>query len=147
MYRKADIPFRAPVFAYEKYTNGFYGYTKAELVSFNNVGQCVYFVTLVLLQWGNILSIRNKRLSILQADPIRKQRRNPWLAGAVLVSLAIAGFVTQTPGTNKVFNTAPVPIEHWLLPPPTAVGILCMDEFRKLLVRLFPRGPIAKIAW
>ncbi|KAF3481665.1 cation-transporting ATPase pma1 [Arthroderma uncinatum] len=147
MYRKAGIPFHSLVFAYEKYSDGFYGYTKAELTNFNNVGQCVYFVTLVVLQWGNILSIRNKRLSILQADPIRKQRRNPWLAGAVLVSLAIAVFVTQTPGINRLFNTAPVPIEHWLLPIPLAVGILCMDEFRKLLVRLFPRGPIARIAW
>ncbi|KAK2882743.1 hypothetical protein FQN49_000055 [Arthroderma sp. PD_2] len=147
MYRKAGIPFHSLVFAYEKYTEGFYGYTKAELTNFNNVGQCVYFVTLVVLQWGNILSIRNKRLSILQADPIRKQRRNPWLAGAVLISLAIAVFVTQTPGINKLFNTAPVPIEHWLLPIPLAIGILCMDEFRKLLVRLFPRGPVARIAW
>ncbi|KAI1922423.1 hypothetical protein LOZ65_003530 [Ophidiomyces ophidiicola] len=147
MYRKAGIPFHSLVFAYENYREGFYGYTTEELVHFNNVGQCVYFVTLVVLQWGNILSIRNKRLSILEADPIREKRRNPWLAGAILVSLVIAIFVTQVPAINHLFNTAPVPIEYWLLPIPLAFGILLMDELRKLLVRLFPKGPIAKIAW
>ncbi|WEW58039.1 magnesium-transporting ATPase [Emydomyces testavorans] len=147
MYRKAGIPFHSLVFAFENYRDGFYGYTGDQLVHFNNVGQCVYFVTLVVLQWGNILSIRNKRLSILQADPIRKKRRNPWLAAAILASLVIAIFVTQTPGINKLFNTAPVPLEHWFLPIPLAFGILFMDELRKLLARAFPKGPIARISW
>ena len=75
--RQARIPASALWFAFRKYTEGFYGYTQAELTAFNTTGQSVYFVTLVILQLGNILSIRNKRLSILQADPIRKQRCNP----------------------------------------------------------------------
>ncbi|KFY01801.1 hypothetical protein O988_02526 [Pseudogymnoascus sp. VKM F-3808] len=84
MYKHAGIPFHALALAFEDYSEDFYGYTTAELTHFNTVGQSVYFVTLVFLQWGNILSIRNKRLSILQADPIRKQRRNPWLLAAHL---------------------------------------------------------------
>ncbi|KAJ9647723.1 hypothetical protein H2199_001497 [Coniosporium tulheliwenetii] len=77
MSRYAGIPFHALIFAFEKYADGFYGYTQAELIHFNTVGQSVYFVTLVILQLGNILSVRNKRQSILQADSIRKKRRNP----------------------------------------------------------------------
>ncbi|KAK2802462.1 hypothetical protein FQN51_004525 [Onygenales sp. PD_10] len=147
MYRKAGIPFHALVLAFEDYSEGFYGYTAEELTHFNNVGQCVYFVTLVYLQWGNILSIRNKRMSILQADPIRKQRRNPWLGAAMVVSLAIAIFVIEVPGINRLFNTAPIPIEYWFIPLPLSLGILMMDEIRKLVVRLFPKGLIARIAW
>jgi len=147
MWKYARIPASSLFFAFENYTEGFYGYTTEELQHFNTTGQCVYFVTLVILQWGNILSVRNRRLSIVQADPIRKKRRNPWLLLSMAISLAIAIFVTEVPGIQTLFVTAPVPIEFWLIPIPLALGILCMDELRKLAVRLFPRGPIARIAW
>lgn len=147
MYKKAGIPFHELVFLFEGYTDGFHGYTQDELVHFNTVGQCVYFVTLVILQWGNIMSIRNKRLSILQADPIRNQRRNPWLFLSIIISLAIAIFVTEVPGIQTLFGTAAIPIEFWFLPLPLALGILIMDEIRKLIVRTWPKGPVARIAW
>jgi sodium/potassium-transporting ATPase subunit alpha len=147
MWKYARIPIRSLFFAFENYSAGFYGYSADELTQFNAVGQCVYFVTLVILQWGNILSVRNKRLSILQADPLRKQRRNPWLFLGAAISLCIAVFVTEVPGIQSLFGTASVPIEFWLYPLPLAVGILCADEVRKVFVRLFPKGPIAQIAW
>jgi sodium/potassium-transporting ATPase subunit alpha len=146
-WKKAGIPISSLFFAFEKYTDGFYGYTQDELAHFNAVGQSVYFVTLVILQWGNILAVRNRRLSILQADPITKERRNPWLILGMIISLAIAIFVTEVPGIQTLFGTASVPIEFWVIPIPLALGILCMDEVRKLIVRLFPNGPVAKIAW
>lgn len=146
-WRHAGIPARSLFLAFNRYSDGFYGYSEKELTNFNIVGQSVYFVTLVLLQWGNVLSIRNKRLSILQADPIRKKRRNPWLVPAALTALVIAIFVTEEPGLKKLFGTGSVPLEHWFLPLPLALGILIMDELRKLLVRVWPKGPIARIAW
>ncbi|EED16394.1 Na/K ATPase alpha 1 subunit, putative [Talaromyces stipitatus ATCC 10500] len=146
--KHAGIPFHALIFAFEGYSDGFYGYTADELTYFNTVGQSVYFITLLFLQWGNILSVRNKRLSILQADPIvRKERRNPWLLASAVISLAIAVFVTEEPGLQRIFQTASAPIEFWLYPIPLAVGILLMDEIRKLVVRMWPRGWIARIAW
>ncbi|PWY87388.1 calcium ATPase [Aspergillus heteromorphus CBS 117.55] len=147
MYRHAGIPFHALVFAFEKYSAGFYGYTEAELTHFNDVGQSVYFVTLVLMQWGNILAVRNKRLSIVQADPVRGHRRNPWLPLAMGVSLAIAIFVTEEPGLQRLFNTASIPLEFWFIPLGLAMGVLVMDELRKVVVRMFPGGVVARIAW
>lgn len=99
------------------------------------------------MQLGNILSIRNKRLSILQADPFRKQRRNPWLLLSACISISIAVFVTEEPGIQRLFGTASVPWEFWLIPFPLALGILCMDEMRKLAVRTWPKGLLARIAW
>lgn len=147
MWKYAGIPASALFLAFEKYSDGFYGHSQEALVKFNSTGQCVYFVTLVILQWGNLLSVRNKRLSILQADPIRAKRRNPWLLVGALVALAIAIFVTEVPGIQRLFGTAPVPIEFWVIPLPLALSILAMDEVRKLLVRTFPKGPLARIAW
>ncbi|KAG6829071.1 hypothetical protein H0H92_005782 [Tricholoma furcatifolium] len=147
MHKAAGIPVSALFLAFEKYTDGFYGYTNDELVYFNQVGQCVYFVTIVILQWGNLFAVRNKRMSILQADPIRPRRRNIWLFIGIVWSFVIAVFVTEVPGIQRLFLTAPVPIEFWLIPLPLALGLLSMDELRKLLVRIFPKSVLAKIAW
>ncbi|KAI5239616.1 putative Na/K ATPase alpha 1 subunit [Aureobasidium subglaciale] len=146
-WRHARIPIRDLFFAFEGYSEGFHGYTQAELTHFNTVGQGVYFVTLVFLQMGNLLSVRSKRMSILQADPFRAERRNPWLLAGMVVSFAIAIFVTMVPGIQTIFGTATVPLEFWLIPIPLALGILIMDEIRKVLVRSFPNGVLAKIAW
>jgi magnesium-transporting ATPase (P-type) len=80
----------------------FYGYSEDELTAFNVTGQSVYFVTLVILQLGNIHSIRNKRMNILQADPIRKKRRNPWLVLSAIISISIVIFVTEKPGLQSL---------------------------------------------
>jgi len=147
MWKAAGIPFSDLVFVGENFKDGFHGYSKKQLTHFNNVGQCVYFVTLVVMQWGNILSVRSKRMSILQADPIRPARRNPWLPLAMIMSLAIAIFVTEVHGIQSIFNTTSVPLEYWFIPLGLALGVLVMDELRKALVRLFPKGPIAWVSW
>lgn len=147
MWKHAGMPTRELFLLFEGYTDGFHGYTAAELAHFNATGQCVYFVTLVLLQWGNILAVRSRRLSIVQSDPFTAKRRNPWLLLSMAISLVIAVFVTEVPAIQNLFGTASVPLEFWFIPLPLALAVLCMDEMRKLLVRLFPGGPVAGIAW
>ncbi|KAF9402032.1 hypothetical protein BGX21_011456 [Mortierella sp. AD011] len=112
-----------------------------------NNGQCVCFVTLVILQWGNILSVRNRRESIFRADPFRKERRNFWLFLGILLSFLIAILVTETPGIQTLMLTGSVPIKYWLLPIPCAVFIIMADETRKLIAKAFPKSVIARIAW
>ncbi|KAF9093058.1 hypothetical protein BGX23_003676 [Mortierella sp. AD031] len=112
-----------------------------------NTGQCVTFVALVIMQWGNILSIRNRRLSILQADPIRAERRNLWLFAGMFAALLMAIFVTEVPWINQVMLTNPVPIKYWLLPFPCALAVLLLDEIRKATVRAFPKSIFGTLAW
>ncbi|KDN43106.1 K, P-type ATPase [Tilletiaria anomala UBC 951] len=147
MWQEARIPPHALFFAYEKYGDGFYGYTADQLTAFNATGQCCYFVCLVIMQMFHLLSVRNKKLSILQADPIRPARRNLWIFLGIFISLGIAIFVVEVPGIQTLFGTASIPIRFWLMPIPLGLGVLIVDEVRKLLVRTFPKGPIARIAW
>ncbi|KAF9317706.1 hypothetical protein BGZ91_005308 [Linnemannia elongata] len=112
-----------------------------------NTGQCVTFVSLVIMQWGNVLSIRNRRMSILQADPIRPKRRNLWLFAGMFMSLLMAIFVTEVPWINQIMLTNPVPIKYWFLPFPCALAVLLLDEMRKLMLRTFPNSIFGKLAW
>lgn len=143
MWSYAGIPITGMFFAFENYSDGYYGHSQDDLNNFLNTGQCVYFVTLVILQIANLNSVRNKRMSIFQNGP----QRNWKLILGPIVSVAIAVFVTEVPGLQSLFGTASVPLKHWFLPIPLAIGILAMDEVRKLVVRTWPKGPIARLAW
>lgn len=138
-WRYAGIPIRDLFLSFEKYS--------VKDPAILETAQCVYFVTLVILQWGNLLSVRNKRLSILQADPIRKPKRNPWIFVGIILSFVIAIIVTEVAGIQKLFLTRRVPLEFWLIPLPLALAMVMMDEIRKLLVRTYPKGILARIAW
>ncbi|GAM25690.1 hypothetical protein SAMD00019534_088650 [Acytostelium subglobosum LB1] len=135
------------------YTYGDIDFTKAKVSAddFNNIyvptGTCVTFIALMMMQWGNILAIRNRRMSIITADPIRPQRRNYYIFGSWVLSMIVALIVTKVPWIQTIFLTGDVPIKYWLLPLPFAAAILLLDEIRKLIVRLFPKGPIAWVAW
>lgn len=48
-WRYARIPVNQLFFLFEGYAPGFHGYDADQLAAFNATGQCVYFVTLVLL--------------------------------------------------------------------------------------------------
>jgi sodium/potassium-transporting ATPase subunit alpha len=50
--------------------DGYMGYTADQITQFVNTAQSVYFVNLVICQWGNVLSARTRRLSITQANPL-----------------------------------------------------------------------------
>lgn len=143
MWSYAGIPITGMFFVFENYSDGYYGWSQDELNNFLSTGQCVYFVTLVVLQIANLNSVRNKKMSIFQNGP----QKNWKLVLGPIVSIAIAIFVTEVPGIQSLFGTASVPLKHWFLPIPLAIGLLAMDEVRKVVVRTWPKGPVARIAW
>lgn len=108
----------------------------------------IYFVTLVVMQWFNLLSVRTRRLSVFQHPPLLDRRtRNPWLFPAVLFSLAMVFFWCYVPRLQEVLGTSAVPVEHWLLPMAFGLAVLLLDEGRKFCVRKWPRGVMARWAW
>lgn len=135
------------ILVYDKWTDGYKGYSIEQLTNFVNVGQCVYYVTMVFMQYGGLLSVRNRRVSILQSNPLWGPRRNLAVPLGMIATALIAVANLYGPGLEHVFNTAPIPGMFWGLPFTFALGILCVDETRKLIVRTYPKSLIARMAW
>ncbi|ORY05461.1 calcium ATPase [Basidiobolus meristosporus CBS 931.73] len=133
---------------FDKWTAGYKGLTQEQLDDLLYTGQCVTFVTLVMLQaFGNLLSSRTRRLSILQHSPWAQPSRNLWLFGAQFGSVVLALVAVYLPVFNNIFNTRPVPVKFWFIPLAGALIILLADETRKYFVRKYPQGLLAKLAW
>lgn len=97
------------------------------------------YVTIVFMQYGGLLSARNRRVSILHSNPLWGPRRNYAVPLGMIATALIAVVNLYGPGLNRVFNTTPIPGMFWGLPFAFAMGILCVDETRKLIVRTYPK--------
>jgi sodium/potassium-transporting ATPase subunit alpha len=76
--------------------------------------QSTYFVTLVLMQWANLLSTRTRRLSIIQQPPIgSRQTRNLYIFGAMCFTLSVLVLFIFLPFFHNVFHTRSVAVEYW----------------------------------
>ncbi|KAI0045063.1 sodium-potassium ATPase [Auriscalpium vulgare] len=107
--------------------------------------QSIYFFTLIIMQWGNLLASRTRKSSILQQPPSWGINRTT--VPAALIALAIGIFFSYPPFFHTIFKTHGIPAEYFFLPMAFGLGMLILDEIRKLTVRTYPKGVLAKIAW
>ncbi|KAF7355408.1 Calcium ATPase transmembrane domain M-containing protein [Mycena sanguinolenta] len=135
------------ILVYNRWGDGYKGYTIEQLTHFVSVGQCIYYVTMVFMQYGGLLAVRNRRVSILHSNPLWGPRRNLAVPAAMIGTMLIAIVNLYGPGFQRVFATAPIPGKFWGIPFGFAAGILLMDETRKLIVRTYPESFVAKMAW
>ncbi|KDQ61520.1 hypothetical protein JAAARDRAFT_30968 [Jaapia argillacea MUCL 33604] len=135
------------ILVYNQWGDGYHGYTIDQLTEFVYVGQCIYYVTMVFMQYGGLLSVRNRRVSIFQSNPLWGPRRNLVVPLGMIGTALIAVTNLYGPGLERVFYTRPIPGMFWGLPFSFALGILMVDETRKLIVRSYPKSIIAKMAW
>lgn len=94
---------------------------------------------MVFMQYGGLLSVRNRRVSILQSNPLWGPRRNLVVLMGMIGTALIAVVNLYGHGLQRVFGTAPIPGMFWGIPFSFALGILIMDEIRKLVVRTYPK--------
>lgn len=94
---------------------------------------------MVFMQYGGLLAVRNRRVSILQSNPLWGPRRNYVVLLGMIGTALIAVVNLYGPGLQDVFSTTPIPGIFWGIPFAFALGILTMDEIRKLLVRTYPK--------
>lgn len=120
--------------------------TADEFNLIHNSGQSVTFITLVILQWGNVLCTRNRKLSIIEGDPIRAKRRNLWVFAGMFAAFVTAVIVTEVPAIQNVMQTGPVPIKYWLFALPLTFAVMTMEEIRKLIVRVYPNSFIGRLS-
>jgi sodium/potassium-transporting ATPase subunit alpha len=90
------------------------------------------------MQYGGLLAARNRRVSIIHSNPLWGPRRNYAVPLGMIATALIAVVNLYGPGLQRVFGTTPIPGMFWGLPFTFALGILCMDETRKLIVRTYP---------
>lgn len=135
------------MFAYGRWADGWAGKSLNDLNNYVAVGQCVFYVCMVICQFGSLLAIRNRSVSILESNPLWGPRQNLMIfasmAGSIIVSLiTLYGYWIQV-----IFVTAPIPVKYWFIPFGFAALILVVDETRKALVRAYPKSFLAYIAW
>jgi len=125
------------IWSFDNFTEGFMNQTQQQLNECTNTGQTVYFVALVVCQFFNLLSTRTQRKSFFQHNPFFGAGRNLYLFLAIFISLCFALFTVYVPFMNNVFQTGPVPVEFWFLPMIFGVALFCLDEIRKLILRIW----------
>ncbi|KIM59522.1 hypothetical protein SCLCIDRAFT_1217646 [Scleroderma citrinum Foug A] len=145
--KQQGLGFYDVILTYNKWADGWQGFSIDQLTTFVNQGQCVYYVTMVFLQYGNLLAIRNRRVSLLQSNPLWGPRKNLFIPMGMVGTALIAVVNLYGRGLQKVFSTTPIPAMFWGPPFAFAVGTLCMDEARKAIVRGYPNSIVAKMAW
>jgi sodium/potassium-transporting ATPase subunit alpha len=72
MYMYGGFMPRDLIFAFQRWRDGYHGKTQFQLDELEYRGQCVYFVTLVVMQMFNLMATRTRRLSIFQQNPFSK---------------------------------------------------------------------------
>ncbi|KAI5800828.1 hypothetical protein FPQ18DRAFT_253093 [Pyronema domesticum] len=143
--QRKGIPFSALWFGFGNVPSDISAERYAQIL---NEASSVYFVTLVVTQWFNLMSVRTRRLSIFQHPPLfNSQTRNAYLFLAIILALVFAIFFLYLPRIQQVLGTTPVPVEHWFLPMAFGMGWLLLDEGRKWLVRKRPKSLLGSIAW
>lgn len=103
------------------------------------------YVTMVICQYGGLLAVRNRRVSILQSNPLWGSRRNLVILAGMAGTALVAIVNLYGPGLQHVFGTAPIPGMFWGIPFAFAAGILLLDEIRKALVRSYPKVSLSSI--
>ena len=78
--------------------------------------QSTYFVTLVLMQWSNLLMTRTRRLSIVQQPPIGpRTTRNLYIFPAMLFTLSVLVLFVFTTFFQNIFHTRDITVQYWFI--------------------------------
>jgi sodium/potassium uptake antiporter P-type ATPase alpha subunit len=105
-----------------------------------NSAQAAYFITLVVMQFANLLNRRNQTMSVF--DP--RQRFNYVMLGAIIASTVIAVLLVYIPGLNAAFYLDPVRSELACSALWGFIVMIGLEEIRKLIIRRRPDGLVAR---
>ena len=65
------------------------------------------------MQYGGLLSVRNRRVSILNSNPLWGPRRNLAIPAAMLATALIGVANLYGRGIQELFSTTPIPSKFW----------------------------------
>jgi hypothetical protein len=126
----------------------------------------VFFVTLIVSQWGHLLSVRRKSPYFYQSI-LDTEKQGGWmivriwrellsspprapLVIAIILSALTANFFNEIPALQTACGTGSVPSKYWGIAIGFSVGIFFVAEIRKWIILTFPNSIIVKrvlLAW
>lgn len=88
---------------------------------------------IVIVQIGNVFACRSERESVMQGGFFT----NRLIFGAIFVEIFLQVLIVYHSFGNRVFGTAPLGLDVWLVLTPFSVFLLCVEELRKAVSRRF----------
>jgi magnesium-transporting ATPase (P-type) len=85
----------------------------------------------IVMQVVNVFLCRDNRASAFSFGLFS----NPLILVGIAAEVALIVFIDYSSWGNRLFATAPIPLDVWLYVIPFAVGMLAMEEARKWIVR------------
>lgn len=104
--------------------------------------QTAYFVSIVVVQWADLLIAKTRKLSVFQQG-----LRNGFMNFGLVFETCLAILLVYTPPFNTVFGTRPIHFVHWFPGVPWSLLIFIYDEIRKFLIRKEPNGWLDKFTY
>jgi len=89
------------------------------------------FLGIVMLQIGNVFACRSSRDSVFKLGLFS----NGLVLIGVIAEVILAAFIIYHPIGNRIFSTAPLGFDVWLILVPFSIGLLAAEELRKFYVR------------
>jgi sodium/potassium-transporting ATPase subunit alpha len=97
--------------------------------------QCAYFISIIIVQWADLLICKTRKLSLFQQG-----LQNDFMNFGLLFETVLGATLVYTPPLNIVFGTRPLHILHWFPAVPWSMFIFTYDEMRKAIMRQNPDG-------
>jgi sodium/potassium-transporting ATPase subunit alpha len=94
------------------------------------------FLGIVIMQVGNVFACRSSQESIFQLGILT----NKLVIIGIVVEVLLSVFIIYHPLGNKIFGTAPVALEVWLMLVPFSIALLVAEEIRKVYARKMGRA-------
>jgi sodium/potassium-transporting ATPase subunit alpha len=94
------------------------------------------FLGIVIMQVGNVFACRSSQESIFQLGIFT----NKLVIIGIVVEVLLSAFIIYHPFGNKIFGTAPVGPDVWLILMPFSIALLAAEEMRKVYARKMDRA-------
>ncbi|XP_076455702.1 sodium/potassium-transporting ATPase subunit alpha-3-like [Babylonia areolata] len=110
-------------------------WTRSQRLDMEYSGYTVFFLTIVLVQWSDIIICKTRRLSL-----IHQGMKNHVLTFGIFFETALTAFLSYTPGMAVALMTRPPRFTWWLAAIPFQILIFAYDETRRFILRRNPGG-------
>jgi sodium/potassium-transporting ATPase subunit alpha len=116
------------------------GWEWGQMLASNNIlylqATTACLTAIIITQIGNVFACRSSRESVFSIGFLS----NRLIFAGIIVEVLLQLFIVYHPFGNKVFGTAPIGLNAWLVLIPFSVALLVAEELRKFYVRKWSRA-------